>query len=94
LTGRIINEPGSQRFDGSLELESQWMLNGNVAGEVHDCKTGTAVTVEKILTGIHHEARLVILVKRAQPHPSTTAEASRGLPMMTLQIVQQRNLVF
>ncbi len=43
LTGRIINEAGSQRLDGSLELESQWMLNGNVTGEVHDCKTGTGL---------------------------------------------------
>jgi hypothetical protein len=43
LTGRIISEGGSQGLDGSPELESQWMLNGNVAGEFHAGVTGTGL---------------------------------------------------
>jgi hypothetical protein len=43
LTGRIIGQAGSQRLGGSPELESQWMLKGNVAGEFHDGKTGTGL---------------------------------------------------
>jgi hypothetical protein len=31
----------------------------------HIAAAATAVTVEKILIGVHHETRLVILVKRA-----------------------------
>jgi hypothetical protein len=31
----------------------------------HIAAAATAVTVEKILTGVHHEACLLILVKRA-----------------------------
>src|ERR1700693_1914984 len=50
----------------------------------HIAAAATAIAVEKILTGVHHETRLVILVKRAKPHPSTTAEAPCGLPMMSL----------
>ena len=43
LTGRIISEGGGQGLDSSPERESQWMLNGNVAGEFHDGKTGTGL---------------------------------------------------
>jgi hypothetical protein len=31
----------------------------------HIAAAATAVAIEKILTGVHHEARLAILVKRA-----------------------------
>jgi hypothetical protein len=40
LTGGIISEGGRPGLQGSPELESQWMLNGNMAGKLHGCKTG------------------------------------------------------
>ena len=43
LTGRIRNLGGREGLDGSPELESQWMFNGNVAGEFHDDVTGAGL---------------------------------------------------
>ena len=36
----------------------------------------------------------MIFMQRAQSHPSAAAEWPRRLPIMCLQIVQQRNLLF
>jgi hypothetical protein len=41
LTGGIISEGGSPGLHGAPELESQWMLHGNMAGKLHDGETGT-----------------------------------------------------
>src|ERR1035438_2501358 len=54
----------------------------------------TAIAVEEILVGIHQEAWFAVAMERAQPYPSTTAERPRRLPIMRLQIVHQRNLLF
>jgi hypothetical protein len=43
LTGGLISEGGSPGLDSAPELESQWMVNGNMAGELHDGKTGTGL---------------------------------------------------
>jgi hypothetical protein len=40
------------------------------------------------------EAGFAIGMQRTQPHPSTAAEAPDRLPILSLQIVQQRNLLF
>ena len=61
----------------------------------HVTTTTTAVAVEQALSGIHQEAGFVIGVQRTQPHPSTAAEwSSRHANHLSLQIVQQRNLLF
>ena len=60
----------------------------------HVTAAATAVAVEEIFVGIHQEAWFVICVQRAQPHPSAAAEWPRRLPIMGLQIVHQRNLLF
>src|SRR5690348_9754179 len=49
--------------------------------------------VEQVLAGIHEEAWLVIVVQRAQPHPSAAAESPNRSPMVCFQIVQQGNLL-
>jgi hypothetical protein len=60
----------------------------------HVTAATTAVAVEQALAGIHQEAWFVIGVQWAQPHQSTAAELSGRPPIMSLQIVQQRNLLF
>src|SRR5260221_265379 len=60
----------------------------------HVTAATTAVAVEQALARIHQEAGFVIGVQRTQSHPSTAAELSRRLPIVSLQIVQQRNLLF
>ena len=60
----------------------------------HVTAAATAVAVEQALAGIHQEARLVIGMQRTQSHPSAAAELPGRLPIMSLQIVQQRNLLF
>src|SRR6266566_1580056 len=60
----------------------------------HIAAASTAVAVEQVLAGIHQEAWLVIVVQRAQPHPSTAAESPNRLPMVCFQVVQQGNLLF
>ena len=60
----------------------------------HVTAATTAIAVEQALAGIHEEAWFVIGVQRTQSHQSATAEMSDRLPIMSLQIVQQRNLVF
>jgi hypothetical protein len=60
----------------------------------HIATAATAVAVEQILVRIHEEARLMIVVQRAQPHPSAAAEPLNRSPIVGLQIVQQGNLLF
>ena len=60
----------------------------------HVTAATTAVAVEQALTGIHQETWFVIGVQRTQSHQATAAEMSGRLPILRLQIVQQRNLLF
>ena len=60
----------------------------------HVTAATAAVAVEQVLAGVHQEAWFVIGVQRTQSHQSTTAEWPGRLPIMSLQIVQQRNLLF
>src|SRR5262244_1352732 len=60
----------------------------------HVSTAATAVAVEEIFVGIHQETWLVIFMQRAEPYPSATAEWSRRMPIMRLQIAHQRNLLF
>ncbi len=43
LTGRIPHLGGSEGLDGSLELEREWVLHGNVSTEFHAGVTGTGL---------------------------------------------------
>ena len=43
LTGRIPHLGGSEGLDGSLELESQWVIHRNVSTEFHAGVTGTGL---------------------------------------------------
>ena len=43
LTGRIPHLGGSEGLDGSLELESQWVIDRNVSTEFHVGVTGTGL---------------------------------------------------
>jgi hypothetical protein len=43
LTGRIPHLGGSEGLDGSLELESQWVIHRNVSTEFHAGATGTGL---------------------------------------------------
>ena len=53
-----------------------------------------AIAVEEVLERIHQKAWFMIFVQRAQSHDSTPAECSGRPPILGLQIVQQRNLLF
>jgi len=43
LAGRIPHLGGSEGLDGSLELESQWVIDRNVSTEFHAGVTGTGL---------------------------------------------------
>src|SRR6266446_10214123 len=60
----------------------------------HVTAATTAIAIEQALAGIHQEAWFVIGVQRTQSHPSAAAEWPDRLPILSLQIVQQRNLLF
>ena len=60
----------------------------------HIPAAATAVAVEQVFVGIHQEAWFVIVVQRTQSHQSAAAEWPGRLPIVCLQIVQQRNLLF
>src|ERR1700680_3954846 len=60
----------------------------------HGTAAATTVAVEQARAGVHQEAWFVIGVQRTQPQQSTVAEMSGRLPILSLQIVQQRNLLF
>ncbi len=64
-------------------------------GKANHVTAATAsVAIEQALSGIHQEAWFMIGVQRTQSHHSATAEMSGRLPIMSLQIIQQRNLLF
>ncbi len=50
-------------------------------------------TVEQVLVRVQQKARLVIGVQRTQPHEASPPEASSRLPIVGLQVIQQRNLL-
>src|SRR3954453_10525853 len=60
----------------------------------HIAAAATAVTVEQILVGIDEKAWLMIVVQRAEPHPSAAAEPPNRSPIVGLQVVQQGNPPF
>src|SRR5437879_2890687 len=59
----------------------------------HIAAAATAVAVEQVLTGIHQEAGFAIGIQ-PQSHPSTATEGPDRLPILSLQIVQQRSCCF
>ena len=60
----------------------------------HIASARAAVTVEQVLTRIHQKAWLVIGVQRTQPHETSAADAPGRLPVVGVQVIQQRNLLF
>ena len=60
----------------------------------HIAAAAAAVAVEQALAGIYQEAGFAIGVQGTQPHPSTAAEWPDRLPILSPQIIQQRNLLF
>ena len=60
----------------------------------HITAATTAVAVEKVPAGIHQKAGLMIGMKGTQPHPPAAAQSPGRPPILSLQIVQQRNLLF
>ena len=59
----------------------------------HVAAAAAAIAVEQALAGVHEEARFVIGMERTQSHQSTAAETPGRMPIMSLQIVQQRDLL-
>jgi hypothetical protein len=53
-----------------------------------------AIAVEQVLDRIHQETGLVLEVQWAQPHEPPAGDAPGGFPILCLQVVQQRNLLF
>jgi hypothetical protein len=80
----------TQQLQGLGEL--QLMIEFGKAN--HIAAAATAIAVEKILAGIHQEAWFAIAVQRTQSDPPATAERSRRLPIMRLQITHEWNLLF
>src|SRR5687767_3605634 len=60
----------------------------------HVTATTTAIAIEQAFAGIHKKAWFVIGVQGTQSHQSTAAKLPGRPPIMSLQIVQQRNLLF
>ena len=54
----------------------------------------TPVTVEQILVGIDVEGRTSFLMQRAQPDQFLPRAGTTRLPVVALQILQQRNALF
>src|SRR6478736_1406436 len=51
----------------------------------------TAIAIEQAFVCIHQKAGLAVWVQRTQSHPSVSGELSNRPPILSLQIVQQRN---
>ena len=68
------------------------MLEFNEAN--HVAATAAAVAIEQTLAGVHQKAGLAIWVQRAESQHSAAAELTRRLPILSLQIMEQRNLLF
>src|SRR5687768_16047279 len=60
----------------------------------HVPAAAAAITIEQVFERIHQKAWFVIFVQRTQSHESSTAEPSGRAPIIGLQIVQQRKLLF
>jgi hypothetical protein len=54
----------------------------------------TAIAVEQVFDGIQQKARFAIRVQRTQAHHPAETESPHRLPIMSLQIVCQGNLLF
>ena len=61
----------------------------NLGKANHVSATSTAVAVEQAFARIDHEAGVMILMQRAQPHPPAAAELPHGPPIMCLEIIPQ-----
>lgn len=60
-------------------------------GVVRDTATA-AIAIEQAFVGIDQKAWFVVFMQRAQPKPSVAAQRPGWPPVMSLQVVQQRNL--
>ncbi len=60
----------------------------------HVAAATTTVAVEQVFVGVHEKAGFVVGVQRTQSQKAAEADRSRPLPIMCLQILQQRNLLF
>src|SRR5260370_37933961 len=87
---RLRTAPLPQQHQGLRELHL--MIEFREANDVS--AAAAAIAVEEVFVGIYQEAWFVVSMQRAQPHPSATAEGSRRVPIMRLQVAHQRNLLF
>ena len=63
--------------------------------EANDVAAATAtIAVEQVLAGVNEKAGLMIGVQRTQPQETAEADGAGLLPIVSLQILQQRNLLF
>ena len=60
----------------------------------HVAAAGASITVEEVLARVHQKAWLMIGVQRTQPHEAPTTDAPGCLPIVGVQVIQQRNLLF
>ena len=60
----------------------------------HVAAAATSEAVKQVLVRVDQEAWSVFVVQRTQPHPSATAEPPGRAPIVSLQIIQQRSLLF
>jgi hypothetical protein len=51
------------------------------------------IAIEQVLAGVENETGVVIGMERTQSHESTSAETPGRMPIMSLQVVQQWNLL-
>src|ERR1700674_2934285 len=63
--------------------------------EGNDVTTATAaLTVEQVFVGVNEKAGLMVGVQRTKPQEAAEADGPGLLPIVSLQILQQRNLLF
>src|SRR5438105_2956293 len=63
--------------------------------EANDVATATAaIAVEQVFVGVNEKAGLMVGVQRTKPQEAAEADGPRLLPIVCLQILQQRNLLF
>src|ERR1700732_1057422 len=63
--------------------------------EANDVATAmAAIAVEQVLAGVNEKAGLMVGVQRTKPQEAAEADGPGLLPIVCLQILQQRNLLF
>jgi hypothetical protein len=58
----------------------------------HIPTTAAAVAIKQILARVHQETGLMIIVQGAQSHPAAQPESPFRMPILSLEVLQQRNL--